>query len=196
MTEPAVPDIFDPYHKWLGISPKDQPPNHYRLLAIDNFERDADVIASAADKQMGHIRSFQSGKFSQHSQKMLNEISAARICLLNAEKKAEYDRALRKKLNASASASGVRLVKALPEVVVAELVAPESDLFSAIHTPATNQPHAQSASRIGSQSSKSGRAAEHPPLKRSKSVVAPLLALPEADVLAKHVEKLLKGSAG
>lgn len=23
---------FDPYHKWLGIPPKDQPPNHYRLL--------------------------------------------------------------------------------------------------------------------------------------------------------------------
>ena len=31
-------ESFDPYHKWLGISPKDQPPNHYRLLAIDEFE--------------------------------------------------------------------------------------------------------------------------------------------------------------
>ncbi len=27
-----MPDSFDPYHRWLGISPKDQPPNRYRLL--------------------------------------------------------------------------------------------------------------------------------------------------------------------
>ena len=38
MTEPAARENFDPYHKWLGISPKDQPPHHYRLLGIDLFE--------------------------------------------------------------------------------------------------------------------------------------------------------------
>jgi hypothetical protein len=38
-------DVFDPYHKWLGILPKDQPPHHYRLLAIEPFESDPDVIA-------------------------------------------------------------------------------------------------------------------------------------------------------
>jgi hypothetical protein len=86
---------FDPYHKWLGISPKDQPPDHYRLLAIDRFESDPDVIASAADRQMAHVRSFQTGQHSDLSQQILNEISAARVCLLNAEKKEEYDRQLR-----------------------------------------------------------------------------------------------------
>lgn len=30
----AMPDRFDPYHQWLGIPPKDQPPNHYRLLGV------------------------------------------------------------------------------------------------------------------------------------------------------------------
>ncbi|HQU45105.1 MAG TPA: hypothetical protein PK867_19985 [Pirellulales bacterium] len=35
---------FDPYHKWLGIPPKDQPPNHYRLLGIELFEEDLEVI--------------------------------------------------------------------------------------------------------------------------------------------------------
>jgi hypothetical protein len=25
---------FDPYHRWLGIPPQEQPPNHYRLLAL------------------------------------------------------------------------------------------------------------------------------------------------------------------
>ncbi|MHC4404896.1 MAG: hypothetical protein ACYTG0_35055 [Planctomycetota bacterium] len=90
---------FDPYHKWLGISPKDQPPNHYRLLAIDLFESDPDVIASAADQRMTHVRSFQTGRRSALSQQVLNEIAAARVCLLNSEKKAEYDRQLRNQLD-------------------------------------------------------------------------------------------------
>ena len=96
MTEPVAHETFDPYHKWLGISPKDQPPHYYRLLAIDLFESDADVISAAADKQMAFIRSFQTGKNSQLSQKILNEIASARVCLLNAAKKAEYDDALRR----------------------------------------------------------------------------------------------------
>lgn len=87
-----MPGSFDPYHKWLGISPKDQPPNHYRLLGIDFLESDPDVISSAADQRMSHVRAFQTGKHSALSQEILNEISAARICLLNVEKKAEYDR--------------------------------------------------------------------------------------------------------
>ena len=35
---------FDPYYKWLGIPPQDQPPHHYRLLGIELFEPDRDVI--------------------------------------------------------------------------------------------------------------------------------------------------------
>jgi hypothetical protein len=88
---------FDPYYQWLAISPRDQPPNHYRLLGVDLFESNGDVIASAADKQMAHVRSFQTGKYSALSQKLLNEIAAAKICLLNAAKKDAYDQQLRQK---------------------------------------------------------------------------------------------------
>ena len=28
---------FDPYHKWLGIPPAEQPPKYYRLLAVNLF---------------------------------------------------------------------------------------------------------------------------------------------------------------
>ena len=35
--------LFDPYHKWLGIPPDQQPAHHYRLLGIGLFESDADV---------------------------------------------------------------------------------------------------------------------------------------------------------
>ncbi|MFV1969090.1 MAG: hypothetical protein ACC628_27020, partial [Pirellulaceae bacterium] len=86
---------FDPYHKWLGIPPSEQPPDHYRLLGVQRFEGDADVIASAADRQMAHLKSFATGAYSTHSQKLLNELAKARICLLNATLKQVYDAELR-----------------------------------------------------------------------------------------------------
>ena len=88
---------FDPYYKWLGIPPDEQPPHHYRLLAIKLFEADADVIESAADQRMAHLRDAQGGKNAALSQKLLNEISTAKVELLNPEKKKVYDQTLRKK---------------------------------------------------------------------------------------------------
>ncbi len=44
-------ESFDPYHRWLGIPAKHQPPDHYRLLGIEQFEPDAEVIRDAADRQ-------------------------------------------------------------------------------------------------------------------------------------------------
>lgn len=83
--------MFDPYHKWLGILPKDQPPHHYRLLSLEAFESDLDVIEGAADRQMGFIRQYQSGEHAALAAKLLNEIAMARLCLLKPKSKAEYD---------------------------------------------------------------------------------------------------------
>jgi len=94
---------FDPYRKWLGIPPEEQPPNHYRLLGIGLFESDPDVISNAADRQMSHVRTFQSGKRSKTSQKILNELAAARICLLDKQNRVAYDEQIRA---ASAAAAG------------------------------------------------------------------------------------------
>lgn len=88
---------FDPYHRWLGISPENRPPNHYQLLGIPLFESDADVIEAAADRQMAHVRSYQQGKHVQLSQQLLNELSIAKLCLLDATKKTQYDAQLRVK---------------------------------------------------------------------------------------------------
>jgi outer membrane biosynthesis protein TonB len=98
-------ESFDPYRKWLGIPPQEQPPHHYRLLAIPLFESDPDVISNAADGRMAQIKTFQAGKHSQLSQRILNEIATAKVCLLNAEKKAAYDRWLRGILDACARAA-------------------------------------------------------------------------------------------
>jgi hypothetical protein len=86
---------FDPYYVWLGIPPKNQPPDHYRLLGIEIFEPDARVIESAADRQMAHVKTFQTGKNGSDSQRILNHLSQARNCLLNPDQKALYDAALR-----------------------------------------------------------------------------------------------------
>lgn len=94
----AVP--FDAYHQWLGIPAEEQPPNHYRLLGIKTFEDDPNVIEHAADRQMAHLRTFQAGKYAAMSQSLLNEVAAAKLCLLNPQKKAEYDQRLRRELEA------------------------------------------------------------------------------------------------
>ena len=91
-------DEFNPYHVWLGIPPEEQPANHYRLLSLRLFETDGDVIDSAADRQMAHLRTFQSGKHGELTQRLLNEVAAARICLLDPKKRAAYDQQLRAKL--------------------------------------------------------------------------------------------------
>jgi len=90
MSEP-----FDPYHTWLGIPPEEQPPNHYRLLGLRVFESNAEAISNAADRQMMLLRTFQTGEHSALSQKLLNEVAAARVCLLRPEEKAAYDEHLR-----------------------------------------------------------------------------------------------------
>ncbi len=82
---------FDPYHKWLGIPPAEQPPDLYRLLGVARFEADPDVISNAADQRMAHLRHFQTGPHGAESQRLLNEVAAARVVLLHDEKKASYD---------------------------------------------------------------------------------------------------------
>jgi hypothetical protein len=89
--EITVQEGFDPYYKWLAIPPQDQPPHHYRLLAIPLFEADPEVIECAADQRMGHVRTFQAGRYGSLSQQILNELAAARVCLLSHEKKLAYD---------------------------------------------------------------------------------------------------------
>lgn len=65
------------YHKWLGIT--EAQPDHYRLLGIDRFESDPEVISNAADRQMVYLRTLRNPE----AEEILNEVAAARICLLD-----------------------------------------------------------------------------------------------------------------
>ncbi|MFK7768631.1 MAG: hypothetical protein AB8B55_15525 [Mariniblastus sp.] len=103
---------FDPYLKWLGIRDSARPVNHYRLLGLDLFESDHEVISMAADRQMAHIRTYQSGPNGDASQVILGELARARRCLLMPEKKAVYDQQLSASLNSGSSSR--QIVQARP----------------------------------------------------------------------------------
>jgi hypothetical protein len=53
---------FDPFHKWFGIPPEDQPPTHYRLLGLHDFESDPEVIPGAVMRQSARLRIYQLGQ--------------------------------------------------------------------------------------------------------------------------------------
>ena len=88
--------MFDAYHKWLGIPPgaEARPPTHYQLLGIARDERDAEVIESAAIRQMAYVRNFQSGAHAKECARILGELSQARLTLRDPAKRAEYDATL------------------------------------------------------------------------------------------------------
>ncbi|MDB5336025.1 MAG: hypothetical protein JWN70_1644 [Planctomycetaceae bacterium] len=90
---------FDPYYKWLGIVPQERPPHHYLLLGLVPFEADPQVIDAAADRQMTFIRKHQAGEHAADSQRLLNEIARARLCLLKSQSKETYDAELRRRLH-------------------------------------------------------------------------------------------------
>lgn len=83
--------MFDPYRKWLGIPAGQRPPNHYQLLGISADERDLDVINAAVLRQSAFVRNFQVGQYSAEATRVLNEIAAAKVCLLDPAKRAQYD---------------------------------------------------------------------------------------------------------
>lgn len=128
---------FDPYYKWLGIPPKDQPPNHYRLLGIELFESDPDVVDAAAEQRMSYVNQCAMGTHTQYSQQLLNELASARICLLNPARKSEYDTELRLHLDTIAAA-----VELLHETPVVETPVAEKPVVvkSAVTKPPVEKP--------------------------------------------------------
>jgi hypothetical protein len=96
------------------------------------FESDPEVISNAADRQMVHVRTYQGGQHSQWSQKILNELSTARVCLLSPEKKTQYDVGLRREISA----------RRPPAVLLPRPLAPLADPVppSSSQTPQTTGP--------------------------------------------------------
>ncbi|HET6880447.1 MAG TPA: PA14 domain-containing protein, partial [Pirellulales bacterium] len=90
-----MPDSFDPYRKWLGIATPERPPNHYELLGVELFESDEETIGHAAERRIAYLRSLDGSEHADLRARILNELAAAKACLLSRAKKADYDRRLR-----------------------------------------------------------------------------------------------------
>ena len=98
---------LNPYHKWLGIPPEELPAHHYRLLGLKPFESDRDVIEHACDPRMVHLKTFATSPHADLAQKLLDEVVAARSCLLDIQQKA----ASRPSLPGTLRLSGPRLLR-------------------------------------------------------------------------------------
>ena len=86
---------FDPYVVWLEIDPALCPPNFYDLLGITPFESDSAIIEKAFEERLRLVRSFQTGPRGLYTQDLLNELTQARLCLLNEQDRLAYDEFLR-----------------------------------------------------------------------------------------------------
>ena len=87
-------DDFDPYQKWLGIPPQEQPPNFYRLLTLKPLESDLEVISKATTNLTAYLAARAKGKNGAHAIRLLDEVIAAGTCLLDPACKAVYDATL------------------------------------------------------------------------------------------------------
>lgn len=109
MSEP-----FDPYLTWLDIPLKDRPIDHYRLLGVKPFEADTDAIVAAAGQRMAQVKGHSIGPQAEAAKRIMAEIVAARLCLLNPQKKKAYDATLRER------AAGPSQPRAKPKLAVAQ----------------------------------------------------------------------------
>ena len=82
---------IDVYKDWLGITEKARPLNHYQLLRLKQFEDDAGKVRDNYRKMNAHVRKYAAGEYGPLSQKLLNELAKAMLCLTDARRKAEYD---------------------------------------------------------------------------------------------------------
>ena len=106
---------INPYKAWLGIPTEDQPPNYYRLLGLELFEADPEVIREMAGARRELVQVFGKLDDPELAEDLLREISAAESTLCCAETKAAYDQALRAAGVGSGGAASSRAAAYLKE---------------------------------------------------------------------------------
>ncbi len=88
---------LDVYRDWLGIAETNRPLNYYQLLRLKPFEDNTEQIRAHYRKMNAHVRKYASGDFATQSQKLLNELAKAMLCLTDVQCKREYDASLGRK---------------------------------------------------------------------------------------------------
>lgn len=78
----------------LGIPALGDPPDYYRLLGVARYEPSDPVIAEAVQELSSRIRRDQHA-FPEESQRLLNAIVEAKLCLMNPVRREQHDAAIR-----------------------------------------------------------------------------------------------------
>ena len=89
---------IDVYKEWLKIEETRRPLNYYQLLKFNKFVDDPNVIRQRYRELNAYVRKFATGDYIEESQELLNELAKAMLCLTDAERKAEYDHSLGRKI--------------------------------------------------------------------------------------------------
>ncbi|MDO5308326.1 MAG: hypothetical protein Q4G03_02365 [Planctomycetia bacterium] len=89
---------LDVYRDWLKITVPTRPLNYYQLLKFNDFVDDPKLIRERYQQLNEHVRKYATGDYIEESQALLNELVRAMLCLTDAERKAEYDHQLGRKV--------------------------------------------------------------------------------------------------
>lgn len=99
-------DTRDGYAEWLSVATAMRPPNHYQLLGLKDFESDRAKIAAAAEAAQSRLLTVAPGDRLDEWQRILDELSVAKLVLADAARKGQYDGQLRSRLASRAGAPG------------------------------------------------------------------------------------------
>lgn len=92
-------EALNPYRQWLGLEWEPESgnscPNHYLLLDLPPFEEDRLAIQAAADRALARVRSHRPGPHAAAWAQLLDQLSTAKFCLLDPDRKRVYDTQLR-----------------------------------------------------------------------------------------------------
>src|SRR5262249_39047173 len=106
---------FDPYESWLGIPSERRPLTFYDLLGLATMEADPSRIELAASERMELVRQYEIGPHSDLSRDILTELAYARLVLMDAGRRAEYDAELQSRAVALPDSSDSPEVGEMPD---------------------------------------------------------------------------------
>ncbi|HJT33975.1 MAG TPA: hypothetical protein VJ783_18160 [Pirellulales bacterium] len=85
---------FDPYREWLAITSGGESHNYYELLGVRPLESDIGKINEAFRRQSDRLAPHLSGAQAAMAQRLMTELTEARMTLLTPTTKRNYDQAL------------------------------------------------------------------------------------------------------
>jgi|GEM_PF-4188692 len=122
----------NPYVDLLGISPEDCPPNYYQLLGLPPFESDPDAVQEALAARMRLLKGIRTAANNEACRRLVAELTAARVCLLNPNRKSAYDKGLRHALGDQDVAPEEEKPKELPAAALLKVMSRQRMLSAEI----------------------------------------------------------------